>query len=83
MIPGVEAGSSVRLGRCYNVDNRNTGPDIFNPDSVKSQHKNNIYFEYKQVGAASHVTIKDYKVGHCAKRMDISGQWRISCRGGR
>ena len=48
-IPAVEAGSSFRLGRCYNVDKAETGPDIFNPDSIKSQQKNNIYFEYKQV----------------------------------
>ena len=49
VIPGVEAGSTVKLGRCINVDSKEIGPDIFNPDTVKTRETNNIYFEYKQV----------------------------------
>ena len=48
-IPGIEAGTNVRLGRCINVDEKIYGPDIFNPDVFESQEKNDIYFEYKQV----------------------------------
>ena len=49
VIPGVETGSTVKLGRCINVDSKEIGPDIFNPDTVKTRETNNIYFEYKQV----------------------------------
>ena len=49
VIPGVEAGSTVKLGRCINVDSKEIGLDIFNPDTVKTRETNNIYFEYKQV----------------------------------
>ena len=41
----------MKLGRCINVDSKEIGPDIFNPDAVKTRETNNIYFEYKQVRA--------------------------------
>lgn len=58
-VNAVEAGASLKVGKCYNADTSQVGPDLFTSDDILSQDRRVIYSQYKQVDNINNLPQQD------------------------